>query len=117
MRARLGFTAGLVAALAIGAFGCVNSSTSHDGAQSTTTAQTTGAALGDEGAQARSESARDVDRVVASDSDHTTRHADRGEGNCPDPVPWTPRAGSMPGPSSRPSSGGTLRIANPYNQR
>lgn len=106
--------------LAIGAFGCVNASSSHDGAQSAAAAQTTGASLGDDSAQARSESTRDVDRSVAiSDSDHATRHADRGDGtgSGPNPVPWSPSAGMRSGPGERPTTSGTIRVANPYNQR
>ena len=108
---------GVVLALAIGAFGCVNSSTTHDGAQSVSSAQTSGASLGDESAQARSEGTRDNERVVATDSDHATRHADRGDGtgSGPNPVPWVPSAG-MRTPMDRPATGGTVRVANPNNQ-
>lgn len=105
-------------ALAIGGVGCVNSSNTHDGSQSVSSAQTSGASLSDEGAQARSEGTRDNTRVVATDNDHATRHADRGDGTGggPNPVPWAPSAG-MRAPMDRPAIGGTVRIANPYNQR
>ena len=103
--------------LAIGAVGCVSTSTAHDGSQSVSSAQTSGASLGDDSAQARSEGTRDTNRVVATDSDHATRHADRGDGtgSGPNPVPWAPSAG-MRMPTDRPAIGGTVRIANPSNQ-
>lgn len=118
MRAMGSFRAALALALAFGAFGCLNSSTTHDGAQSVSSTQTSGASRSDESAEARSESTRDNDRVIATDSDHATRHADRGDGTGggPNPVPWSPSAG-MRGVERPSTIGGTVRIANPYNQR
>lgn len=119
MRAMVGLRLVMAVALAAGAFGCVNSSTSHDGSQSVSSAQTSGASLGDDSAQARSESTRDTGRVIAGDTDHGTRHADRGgdTGGGPNPVPWSPSAGMRNGASHPFSTSGTIRVANPYNQR
>lgn len=121
MSAMRGLKVSLALALSVGAFGCMSSATSHD-AHTGAVTQTSGAAIGDEGAQARSETAREADRgtVVGGDSDRATRHADRSEGpgTGPDPLPWAPRAGMAPS-FERPSNVGVTRtrIENPYNQR
>ncbi|MEO8799851.1 MAG: hypothetical protein ABI551_18290 [Polyangiaceae bacterium] len=91
---------GLSAVLAMGAFGCVNTSSNHDGQQSTAVLSGSNAEGG------KSETLRDRESASSDDAKSVggggrqlaERARNDGHGEGPYPLPWAPQgAGAMPG--------------------
>ncbi|HEX7665173.1 MAG TPA: hypothetical protein VF407_11695 [Polyangiaceae bacterium] len=89
------------AVLALGAFGCVNTSSSHDGQQSTASLTGANADTGKSETLRDRESASSAEDRTSMGSDGrqmAERARNDGHGEGPYPLPWAPAAaGAMPG--------------------